>query len=182
MNSRSFSLKPFQSAGLLPDLEITGSIERHSNRLSISYALSGPMDELILPEPADMRVRKNGLWEETCFEFFLGVKGSERYWEFNLSSSGHWNVYRFKSYRQGMREEPAFTSLPFSVQLYSNALLLSVGLELDKVMPPEQVSEVLQVAISAVIKTIDGKTTYWALAHPGPQADFHHRDGFIIEL
>ena len=127
-------------------------------------------------------LRKNGLWEETCFEFFLGVKGSERYWEFNLSPSGHWNVYRFKSYRQGMQEEPAFTSLPFSVQLYSNSLLLSLGLGLDKIIPQEQVSEVLQVALSAVIKTRDGKTTYWALTHPGPQADFHRRDGFIIEL
>jgi hypothetical protein len=182
MNSRSFSLKPFPSAGLLPDLEITGSIERHSNILSISYELSGAMDELILPASADVRVRKNGLWEETCFEFFLGVKGSERYWEFNLSSAGHWNVYSFKSYRQGMREEPAFTSLPFSVELYSNSLQLSLGLEVDKVILPQQVSEVLQVAISAVIKTIDGKTTFWALAHPAPQADFHRRDGFIIEL
>jgi hypothetical protein len=182
MNSQSFSLKPFPSVGLLPGLEITGSIGRYSNTLSISYALSGPMDELILPTPAEMGIRKNGLWEETCFEFFLGVKGSEHYWEFNLSSSGHWNVYSFKSFRQGMQEEPAFTSLPFSVQLYSNSLLLSIGLELDKVIPPEQVSEVLQVAVSAVIKTIDGKTTYWALAHPGSQADFHRRDAFIIEL
>lgn len=182
MNSRSFSLKPFLSAGLLPDLEITGSIERRSNTLSISYALSGPMDELILPAPADMRVRKKGLWEETCFELFLGVKGSERYWEFNLSSSGHWNVYRFRSYRQGMQEEPAFTSLPFSVQLNSNSLLLSLALEVDKVIPPEEVSEVLQVGISTVIKTIDCKTTYWALVHPGPQPDFHSRDGFIVEL
>ena len=182
MNSRGFSLKPFPSVDLLPALQITGSIERHSNALSISYSLSGRMDELILPAPADARLRKNNLWEEACFEFFLGVKGSERYWEFNLSPSGHWNVYRFKSYRQGMQEEPAFKSLPFSVQLCSNSLLLSLGLELDKVIPPGQGSEVLQVAISAVIKIIDGKTTYWALAHPGPKADFHRRDGFIIEL
>jgi hypothetical protein len=182
MNSQGFSLRPFRSAGKLPDFEITGSIGRHSDTLSISYALYGPLDGLILPAPADVRVRKNGLWEETCFEFFLGLKGPEHYWEFNLSPSGHWNVYRFKSYRQGMQEEPAFTSLPFSVQLCSNSLLLSMALELDRVIPPEQASEVLQVGVSAVIRTIDGKTTYWALAHPGPQADFHRRDGFVIEL
>jgi len=182
MNSRRFSLKPFPSAGLMPDLEITGSIERHSNALSISYELSGHMEELKLPASADACVRKNGLWEETCFEFFLGVKDYERYWEFNLSPSGHWNVYRFKSYRLGMREEPAFTSLPFSVQLNSNSLLLYLGLELDNIIPPQQAQEVLQVAVSAVVKTIYGKTTYWALAHPGPRADFHRRDGFIIEL
>ena len=182
MSSGGFSLKQFPSAGLLPGLAITGNIERHSNTLSISYALSGPMEKIILPAPADMRVRKNRLWEETCFEFFLGVKGSERYWEFNLSPSGHWNVYRFESYRQGMQEEPAFKSLPFSVQLNSDFLLLSLGLELDKVIPSYQVSEVLQVSVSAVIRTMDDRTTYWALAHPGPMADFHRRDGFIIEL
>ena len=182
MNNRGFFLRPFLSAGLPQDLEITGSIERCSDTLSISYKIAGPMDEIILPALADIRMRKNGLWEETCFEFFLGVKGSERYWEFNLSPSGHWNVYSFKSYRQGMQEEPAFATFPFSVQLFSNSLLLSLGLELDKVMQLEQVSEVLQVAISAVIKTMAGNTTYWALVHPGPEADFHRRDGFIIEL
>ena len=65
--------------------------------------------------PADMPARRDRLWEETCFEFFLAVKNSPRYWEFNLSPAGHWNVYRFADYRQGMQEEPAFASLPFSV-------------------------------------------------------------------
>jgi len=182
MNRRHFSLNPFPSAGLPPAVEIAGSIEKHSKVLSISYSLSGPMDELSLPAPADVRLRKKGLWEETCFEFFLGVRGFEHYWEFNLSPSGHWNVYRFSSYRQGIKEEPAFRSLPFSVQLDSNSLLLCLRLELDKFMPLEQVSKGLQAGISVVIKTLDCKTTYWALAHTGPQADFHRRDGFIIEL
>ena len=178
MNSRGFSLKPFPQAGSLTALDITGSVERYSNTLSISYLFFARMDGILLPEPADKRTRKNGLWEETCFEFFLGVKGSDRYWEFNLSPSGHWNVYRFESYRQGMLEEPAFESLPFSVQVRSDSLLVSLALELDKIIQPELV---LQVGISAVIKTTDGRTTYWALTHPGPQADFHLRDGFIIE-
>jgi len=182
MNSRGFSLKPFPSSGLLPDLKITGSIERNSNALSISYLLSGPMDGILLPAPADISVRKKGLWEETCLEFFLGEKGSEQYWEFNLSPSGHWNVYRFNSYRQGMREESAFTSFPFSVKFCPDSLLLSLVLELDKFIPAERAPEVFQVGISTVVKTRDGRTTYWALVHPGPQADFHRRDGFIIEL
>ena len=179
MNSRSFSLKPFQSAGLLPGLEITGSIERYSDRLSMSYALSGPMDEVVLPAPADKRVRKNRLWEETCFEFFLGVKSFEHYWEFNLSPAGHWNVYRFMSYRQGMQEEPAFTSLPFGVRIQPETLRLILELDPDRIIPP---GRVLQVGISAVIKTIHGDITYWALTHPGPQPDFHRRDSFIVEL
>lgn len=179
MNGKGFFLRPFPSAGLLPHVTITGNIGRRSNILSLTYALLGPLAELVVPAPSDMRVRKNGLWEETCFEFFLGKRNSDHYWEFNLSPAGHWNVYRFTSYRQGMQEEPAFTSLLFSVRARPDALGLSLEIDLDKIIPAEQA---LEVAVSAVIKTVDGKITYWALAHPGPQPDFHRRDGFIVEL
>jgi hypothetical protein len=33
-----------------------------------------------------------------------------------------------------------------------------------------------------VIQTQDRHETYWALVHPQPQADFHLRDSFILEL
>jgi len=179
MKGRSFSLKPFSSAGLPPYLEITGDIGRSSNKLSISYTLSGPLAELVVPAHADLRLRKNGLWEETCFEFFLGPVNSGHYWEFNLSTSGNWNVYRFTSCRQGMQEETAFTALPFSVQVHSGSLQLSLEVELDKLVPTDQD---LKIGISAVIKTINGSMTFWALTHPGPEADFHRRDAFIIDL
>jgi hypothetical protein len=133
----------------------------------------------VIPAPADTRVRKNALWEETCFEFFLGMKNADHYWEFNLSPAGHWNVYRFKTYRQRMQEEQAFTSLPFSVRIRPDALRLSLKLDLDKIVPADQA---LKIGISTVIKTINSEITYWALTDPGPRADFHRRDSFIIEL
>jgi hypothetical protein len=179
MNSHSFSLKPFQSSGTLPFLEISGNIGRHSNTLTISYTLHGLLSEVIIPAPADVPARKNALWEETCFEFFLGTKNSDRYWEFNLSPAEHWNVYCFKSYRQGMQEELAFESLPVSVQRKPDVLQLSLNLDLGKI---NLIDKTLEVAISAVINHVNGKITYWALAHPGPQADFHLKDSFIIEL
>ncbi len=179
MNRRSFFLKPFRTAGLLPHFEITGSIGRLSNTLLISYELLGPLSEVVIPAPADLSLRKNALWEETCLEFFFAPKNSDCYWEFNLSPAGHWNVYRFTSYRQGMQEEPAFASLPFGVQMHSDILRLSLKLDLDKILPSELT---LKVAVSAVIKTINGEMTYWALTHSGPKADFHRRDTFIIEL
>ena len=179
MNSQSFSLKPFPSAGLLPYLKITGSIGRRSGTLTISYALLGPLREVVIPAPADMPARKNALWEQTCFEFFLGVTNSDQYWEFNLSPGGHWNVYRFKSYRQGMQEEPAFASLPFRAERQPDALRLSLKLDLAKIILTDQA---LKVAISAVIKPVNGKITCWALTHPSPQPDFHRKDSFILEL
>ncbi len=181
MNLKEFSLEPFPSNGLplLNRLKITGKIGRHSDTLSISYALLGPLAEIVIPAPADIPVRKNALWEETCFEFFVASKDSGQYWEFNLSPAEHWNIYRFKSYRQDMREEPAFTSLPFCVSRQVDSLRLSLKLDLDRIIPADRI---LKVAVSAVIKSINNKITYWALTHPGPQADFHRRDSFIIEL
>ncbi len=179
MNDKSFSLKHFPSAGILLNFKITGNVKRDSNIFSISYSLVGAMAEIVIPPPADMLSRKNNLWEETCFECFLGLINSEQYWEFNLSPAGHWNVYRFKAYRKGMQEEPAFTSLPFSVVRKPDALLLSLKFDLGKIAPADQA---LKVGASAVIKSIDGKASFWALTHPAPQPDFHQRNSFIVEL
>lgn len=179
MNSLRFSLHRLPPASFLPDLKITGTITRHSNSLVICYTLRGPLEKLVIPSLADMPERKKELWEETCFEFFLNVRNSDQYWEFNLSPARHWNVYRFKDYRLGMQEELAFASLPFSIQKHSDALQLDLKLDLNRIVPVDQV---LKVAISAIVKSVDGKVIYWALTHPGPQADFHRRDSFIVEL
>jgi hypothetical protein len=179
MNGQRYCLQTFPSAFTLPHLQITGSMARSSNRLDIRYALRGHLAEIAIPLPADMPTRRDRLWEETCFEFFLAVKNSPRYWEFNLSPSGDWNVYGFAGYRQGMHEEPAFASLPFDVKARSDALELTLELDLGKIVRADQP---LEVAISAVIKPRTGEATYWALTHGTPRADFHRRDHFLIEL
>lgn len=176
MDSPNFSLKPF-SPVVLP-VTIKGSIGRISNRFTISYSLTGALSELNIPTPAEMPERRNNIWQETCFEFFLGLKDYDQYWEFNLSPSGHWNVYRFKAYREGKQEETAFTSLPFNVIRSTDAFILDLEFDLDTIIPA---NETLKVGISAVIKHKDGNTTYWALAHTCQKADFHKRESFIIE-
>ena len=179
MKGLNFVLKPFPSDSLPPHLEITGNISRVFNTLNLSYVLSGSLAELVIPVPADMPARRNALWKETCFEFFLALKGSDRYWEFNLSPAGHWNVFSFKSYRHGMKEEPSFTSLPFMVRRETEILRLSLKLDLAEIIPADQT---LNVAISSVIKTQNGEMIHCALTHPGTRADFHRRDSFILEL
>ena len=179
MNGRNFSLEPFPLTGPLPSFKITGHIARRPHQLAIRYDLHGPLTELVIPAPADLPSRRHGLWEETCFEFFLGVKHAPQYWEFNLSPAGPWNVYRFDGYRQGMAEETAFTALPFDVKQQSDSLLLVLELNIDKIVRADQP---LEVAIAAVIPLAGGGLAYWALTHPGPQPDFHRRDSFLVEL
>jgi hypothetical protein len=179
MNSRGLSLYPYPSAGSLPDITIACDIARDSNTITVRFEFLGEMEVLAIPPPADTPARKKDLWEETCLELFLGVKGSPRYWEFNLSPAGHWNVFRFDTYRKGMQEEGAFPSLPFRVQNLTGSFLLTLEIDLDRII---KAGQPLDAGISAVIKKRDGGVSYWSLDHPGPRPDFHRRDGFIIEL
>jgi hypothetical protein len=179
MNDQTFSLVPFGKDSTLPDLEVIGTIARRDQFLLIQFTLLGAVDQVVLPAPSNAPQRKDNLWETTCLEFFLGIKNSLNYWEFNLSPSGDWNIYRFEDYRQGMAEEPAYTELPFTTESESDAFSLSLKLDLDEIIP---VGRVLNVGISAVTQFKDDKITHWALKHPGTQADFHERKSFCINL
>jgi hypothetical protein len=179
MNEQAFELLPFSAAGTLSELKIGGFVGRDRNILKIRYSLMGPLETVAIPPSVDEPSRKHELWEKTCFEFFLGVRDTSKYWEFNLSPAGHWNTYRFDDYRQGMQEEAAIVSLPFSVEETVDSLSLALELNLDKLVP---VDRRLEVAISTVIELKDSAISYWALAHPGAQADFHRRDSFAILL
>jgi hypothetical protein len=179
MSRRSFSLQPFDPASSPPGCLITGGIARQADILTIRYLLKGSLEEVMIPAPAANPARRHRLWEATCFEFFLGVKQAPQYWEFNLSPAGHWNVYRFAGYRQGLEEEGAFTSLPVRVRLEPESLELALTLQLGSIVAAPQP---LEVAVAAVVKRRNGRLTYWALTHGGPQPDFHRRAGFTITL
>ena len=178
MNQQYFHLQPFTPIPSL-DLQIHGNISRDDNNLTINYVFQGDLEKIDIPTPADIPTRKHELWKATCWEFFLGIKDNPRYWEFNLSPTGNWNVYRFDDYRQRRQEETAITSLPFTLHHPSDSLELTLELDLDRFIAPEQN---LDVAITTVVKDIYGAITYWALKHSGEEADFHLRDSFTIEL
>ncbi|NJR39524.1 MAG: DOMON-like domain-containing protein [Leptolyngbyaceae cyanobacterium CSU_1_4] len=177
MSDQIFSLQPFSQTPP-SDLEIIGTVARRANVLTISYSLLGDLADVAVP-PAAPPTRQSQLWEATCFEFFLGTKNDKQYWEFNLSPAGHWNVYAFNEYRQGMKEETAFPTLPFSVQTEPDALSIALKLNLGAIFAA---SQGLEMAIAAVVKHTPGNLSYWALKHPGKEPDFHLRDSFTLKL
>lgn len=179
MNGCGFSLIPFPAPGAPPSYAISGEIARFSGMLRVYYEISGDRGGITVPAPAEAPAKADGLWKQTCFEFFAAAKGARRYWEFNLSPAGDWNVYRFTAYRRGMREEPAFSSLPFRVTSEAGSLSLALELDLGAIVRPDHP---VKIGICAVIQRMDGAAQYWALAHRGPRPDFHRRDGFLIEL
>ena len=179
MPPRRFLLKPFPGEGNPAGVTIEGSIGRGADALSLRCEVRGDLSKVSIPAAAGAPRRRDRLWEETCFELFLGTAGSEEYWELNLSPSGHWNAYRFARYREGMREEPAIASLPFGLRRDPEALLLAAEVRVGKIVPP---GTELAAAVAVVIKTSDGGRSHWALVHPASRPDFHRRDGFALIL
>ncbi|MBE0606367.1 MAG: DOMON-like domain-containing protein [Deltaproteobacteria bacterium] len=179
MRRRRFLLKPFPGEGNPAGLTIGGSIGRRADTLSVLCEVRGNLSMVRIPAAADAPRRQDRLWEETCLELFLGTEDSGEYWELNLSPAGHWNVYRFTGYREGMREEAAITSLPFEVRRDPEVLLLSAEVGVGGIAPAGQD---LAATVAAVIGTTDGGKSHWAPVHPASRPDFHRRDGFAFTL
>jgi len=174
----NFRLIPFAS-DTLPIIEIVGSIDRIDNILSIEYQLLGDLNSVAIGSPAVAPSRKFELWEATCFEFFIGVLGDRNYWEFNLSPSGDWNVFRLDNYRQGLRNETVFTTLPFDIARSASYLILKLGFDLNQII---SIDRQVEVSVTTVIRSTKDELSHWALTHCGEEADFHLRDSFVIKL
>jgi hypothetical protein len=170
---------PFPGEGNPAGVTVGGSIARRADILSVRCEVRGTLSKVEIPAAAEAPRRKDRLWEETCFELFLGTADSTEYRELNLSPSGHWNVYRFTGYREGMREEPGVTSLPFDVRIGPDAIELSMELDIGKIFPA---GKTIEAGVAAVIGTTDGWKSHWALVHPSLRPDFHRREGFALTL
>ncbi len=179
MSQQAFRLIPFPTSGI-PAIAITGNVSFQNNVLALYYSVEGNIENILLPSPSAHPSRRDELWKTTCFEFFLAIKDRPEYWEFNISPSGDWNVYRMDSYRRvGFREEPAISHLPVQTLREKDEFSMEVSVDVGAIVRPDHE---LQMAVTAVIQTKNGNETYWALAHPAPQADFHIRQGFILSL
>ena len=177
MNQIDFSLIPFNLV-TVPNIAIAGSISRDQKRLKIEYMLTGELETVIIPPLKNLGNRFMDLWEHTCFEFFLGIKNTPEYWEFNLSPAGDWNIFHFSRYRYNIAEEVNFSSLPATIIREPDCLKLALEVELAKIINP---NTNLDIGITAVIEE-QSQISYWALRHSETKADFHNRAGFTIAL
>lgn len=177
MNQANFKLIPF-SVKNAPKISITGTISRQANQLNLKYQLGGDLSTVIIPKADSSPTRQYDLWDHTCFEFFLRLKNTFKYWEFNLAPTGDWNVFRFHGLRQDIAEEMSFQDLPFTVMQTEECLRLNIDIDLDLLIDRQQID----VAVTSVIENQDRQLSYWALTHPAPEPDFHHQNSFLIKL
>jgi hypothetical protein len=142
--------------------------------LALAYLVEGDISRLAIPK-REAEVRTNGLWRHTCFEAFIRAPSGDGYWELNFSPSTRWAAYRFDSYRTGMADAAVgghwidAHHSPEASELRAHMLLPSLP-------------QPLVLALTAVIEEANGAKSYWALKHPPGKPDFHHADGFTLEI
>jgi hypothetical protein len=152
-------------------------VVRTGDVLDLRYRLNGLLDRIAIPAPA-AQARRDDLWKHTCFEVFIRAGDEAGYCEFNVSPSTHWAAYSFSGYREGMAEL-AVPAPRIARRMENSTLELSVSLDLSA---EPVASQQWRLAISAVIENDTEQRSYWALAHPSGKPDFHHADGFVLEL
>jgi hypothetical protein len=148
--------------------------------LTLRYNLQGDMS-FIRIAPETVPGRADGLWKHTCFEAFIQPGGSPSYYEFNFSPSRQWAIYRFNGYRNGMTSLQLASSPEIQVRREPHQLELQATFPLPISMtmgaaPPTK------LGLTAVVEEDGGRLCYWSVQHAAGKPDFHHADGFTLEL
>jgi hypothetical protein len=149
--------------------------------LLMSYTLYGDISRLRIPGKRVGR-RSDGLWEHTCFEAFVAAEQElPAYYEFNFSPVLDWAAYRFADYREAVTLAPLTQSPGLQVHRTPDRFELQARVHLAG-LPALIEAQSMRLALTAVIEHDSGQRSYWALQHAPGDPDFHHADGFMLEL
>lgn len=151
--------------------------ERTGTAIHLRYLAAGKIGDLLLPR-AVSPARANELWRHTCFEAFVAT-GAGAYYEFNFSPSTEWAAYRFTGHREG-RTNAAIDPPRIRAHKADASYELTAELDLSRLDLPKD--RPWRLGLSAVIEEANGRKSYWALAHPSGDPDFHHSVCFAAEL
>jgi hypothetical protein len=177
-----FQLTPFNKE-TNQDVSITGSIGFLSGELHVQYTLHqashANTSPALWPSAKQTACRRDGIWRSTCMELFISTPSMQRYWEYNFSPSGDWNIYQLSGYRSNLQADASCRQPSITQRTQSGDYELAVITQLPPALIHQQD---LILAITAVVEQRYGQLSYWALQHGGSEADFHRRDGFQLHL
>jgi hypothetical protein len=151
--------------------------------LRLRYDVRGPAGTLHWPAASRLPESRDGLWQHTCCELFLQA-GDGGYVEVNLAPEGHWAAYSFSGYRTRAAQELAWQAPRIEASAApgdgndaggDGHWLLQATLELP-IAPAAHAPLGLCVVLESAH---DGTLSYWALAHPRAQPDFHDAAGHL---
>jgi hypothetical protein len=148
--------------------------------LVLQYSLVADMSRIRLP-PSGAGGRVEALWKHTCFETFIAAGQAPGYHEFNFSPSLDWAIYGFSAYREGMSLAEIGEAPKISVHRADDGLELRSAVNLGHLADLRD-ARTLRVALAAIIEDANGRLSYWGLRHPPGKPDFHHSNGFALEV
>lgn len=169
MTSATLHPHPQTPRGLVD--EIVVELVTAGELLVVRYAVVGELDRLRIPA-AGARLDPERLWANTCCEMFLAPLAGESYVEWNFSPSGQLARFAFSGYRERIPSAPPAIAGP-TVTRRGRELRLEARVPL----PADA-----RISLTAVLEDDTGALSYWALRHPCDRPDFHHPDGFALEL
>lgn len=145
--------------------------------LSLRFEIDGDASAIAFaPKAASQRT--DDLWKHTCFEAFIA--DGDGYHEFNFAPSTQWAAYSFDGYRTGMRDAEIGTHL-IHFRNDERGPVMTAEIDLTP-LATLTARDAWRMNITAVIETTDGAKSYWAIAHPPGRPDFHHADGFVLDV
>jgi hypothetical protein len=148
--------------------------------LVFQYSLDADMSRVRVP-PSGAGGRAEALWKHTCFEAFVAPGDGPGYHEFNFSPSFDWAIYRFSAYRKGISAAEIGRAPEISVRRGDDGLELQSAVRLGHLADLRDARH-LRIALAAVIQDKNGRLSYWGLRHPPGKPDFHHPNGFVLEV
>lgn len=155
-------------------------VVRATNTILLMYGVE-PADTLLLP--AYERERRDNLWHGSCFELFV-KPDSRGYVEYNFAPLEAWNAYSFVDWRMGRRAyQPDVEPRIVDSRTDGRRESFPARYELDVVISPDILALAPAAAsLAAILQEEDGTMSYWALAHPPGEPNFHHPDCFAATL
>ena len=155
-----------------------------NENLQLEYKISGDIKNLLVEEKVDHPQREVGLWEKTCFEFFIKNKNSDDYFEFNFSTSLNWNMFIFHKIRGPLTEWSTDLNPISSFEIIEDDSTYFYKVILPWELFPEGLIEEKQMLYSptTILKTSNDESFHYSSLHYDNKLDFHRFECFDQRL
>jgi hypothetical protein len=152
------------------------NLSQKNANLEITFSIQDPDNLVLWPDEVSSPMRKDNLWQQTCFELFIANREREKpeaYQEWNFSSNGNWQAYTFKNYRSpSPPQELMKTAQPEIVWKESKLIVrlkdIFLSKDTDYLINP-----------TAMIQLKDKTLIAYANKHPEKGPDFHSQECFF---
>jgi hypothetical protein len=166
----TMSLMPFENCAATRPFSCTAGIRLQGSLLLLTYTLSGPLQDIIIPAAAASPGFTPDLWQGTCCECFLRQDEVKSYAEWNFSPCGNWWACAFDDYRGPASRQPAaMQPRKLDIQRGKNILTLTAALAC-------QAAPGLRIGPALILQHASGSRSHWAMEHPCGKPDFHHAE------